>query len=118
MKNRNKHGGHKKSTIDKRKISAHTKRFRALYAPNVDENGCRVNGQHYIGDSPPVIVRSLTHVGGSRPTAYRHRGSGTPTIPLARIAAIPPFMRGMVAMATATLKTLLPKSKRELKRFT
>lgn len=45
-------------------VSAHTKRFRALFAPLRFEDGSLGAGQEYVGDSPPIPVKSMRSVGG------------------------------------------------------
>lgn len=45
-------------------ISVHTKRFRALFKPLRFEDGSLGAGQEYVGDSPPIRVKSMRSVGG------------------------------------------------------
>ena len=45
-------------------VSRHTKRFRALFEPVRFPDGSLGAGRRYVGDSPPVLVRSMASVGG------------------------------------------------------
>lgn len=104
-----------KSRINRSKISEHTKRFRAQYEALPE------GGRRYIGDSIPVYVRTLSSVGGIRPNRKGY-GSNHPEFSrkVAPITAVPHRVAiGLQAMMTASitaLTTLLPKSRRELKR--
>lgn len=112
----------RKSTIRKGIVSAHTRRFRALYE--------KVDGKlRYLGDSPPIRQRTLTTVGGIRIGVSHSRKDNikdtlaiNPNIRINPLTTLPlnvaKGLESMVKASRLALSNLLPKSKRELKRNT
>lgn len=102
----------RKSTINKKNISAHTRRFRALYSDP------SLGPIKFLGHSPVIKVRSLASVGGQTRKGYKKRGNRGYMPINYDTALLPNIAKGIQAMrdvSKETLTRLLPQSKRQLR---